>query len=123
MVRDPQFQEPDTSQAGLVAASELLCVLHRLPRCRAWLSRRGCAVQVRAGTGGDEAALFAMDLFRMYQRHVAAQGWRWEQLSLLETEVGPPSASLLLSTHSNQLYPFWPTWSMPNTIDMASIPR
>ena len=45
-------------------------------------------MQVRAGTGGDEAALFAMDLFRMYQRHVAAQqGWRWEQLSLLETEV------------------------------------
>ena len=43
--------------------------------------------QVRAGTGGDEAALFAMDLFRMYQRHVVAQGWRWEQLSLLETEV------------------------------------
>ncbi len=44
-------------------------------------------MKVRAGTGGDEAALFAMDLFRMYQRHVAAQGWRWEQLSLLETEA------------------------------------
>ena len=43
--------------------------------------------QVRAGTGGDEAALFAMDLWRMYQRHAGAQGWRWEQLSLLETEV------------------------------------
>ena len=53
-------------------------------------------MKVRAGTGGDEAALFAMDLFRMYQRHVAAQGWRWEQLSLLETEVGPIASVLLL---------------------------
>ena len=40
-----------------------------------------------------------MDLFRMYQRHVAAQGWRWEQLSLLETEV--PIMSSLCS-HNKQ---------------------
>ena len=35
-------------------------------------------VQVRAGTGGDEAALFASDLFRMYQRFAEAQRWRFE---------------------------------------------
>lgn len=35
-------------------------------------------MQVRAGTGGDEAALFASDLFRMYQRFAEAQRWRFE---------------------------------------------
>lgn len=44
-------------------------------------------VQVRGGTGGEEAALFALDLFRMYQRFAALKGWRWEQLALDITEV------------------------------------
>ena len=35
-------------------------------------------VQVRAGTGGEEAALFAMDLLRMYERLASVQGWRFE---------------------------------------------
>ena len=39
-------------------------------------------MQVRAGTGGDEAALFASDLFRMYQRFAEAQRWRFEVRSL-----------------------------------------
>ncbi|MBY0421877.1 MAG: peptide chain release factor 1, partial [Parvularculaceae bacterium] len=45
-------------------------------------------LEVRAGTGGDEAALFAGDLFRMYQRYVSLQGWRLEVLSLSEGEMG-----------------------------------
>ena len=36
------------------------------------------ALQVRAGTGGEEAALFAMDLLRMYERLAGVQGWRFE---------------------------------------------
>src|SRR5687768_4177522 len=45
-------------------------------------------LEVRAGTGGDEAALFAGDLFRMYQRYAQLQGWRVEIESISEGEVG-----------------------------------
>jgi peptide chain release factor 1 len=45
-------------------------------------------LEVRAGTGGDEAALFAADLFRMYQRYAAEQGWRFEVMSLSDGSAG-----------------------------------
>ncbi|MBC6983796.1 peptide chain release factor 1 [Caulobacter sp. 17J80-11] len=45
-------------------------------------------LEVRAGTGGDEAALFAGDLFRMYQRYASTRGWRVEIDSVTEGEVG-----------------------------------
>lgn len=45
-------------------------------------------LEVRAGTGGDEAALFAGDLFRMYQRYAATRGWRVEVESLSDGEMG-----------------------------------
>lgn len=45
-------------------------------------------LEVRAGTGGDEAALFAGDLFRMYQRYAELSGWKVEILSSSEGEVG-----------------------------------
>lgn len=45
-------------------------------------------LEVRAGTGGDEAALFAGDLFRMYQRYAALQGWRLEVEDASEGEMG-----------------------------------
>jgi len=45
-------------------------------------------LEVRAGTGGDEAALFAGDLFRMYQRYAVTQGWRVEVDSVSEGEMG-----------------------------------
>ncbi|WP_165185263.1 peptide chain release factor 1 [Caulobacter soli] len=45
-------------------------------------------LEVRAGTGGDEAALFAGDLFRMYQRYAQLQGWRVEIDSVSEGEMG-----------------------------------
>ena len=44
-------------------------------------------LEVRAGTGGDEAAIFAGDLFRMYQRYAQLQGWKVEVLSQSEAEV------------------------------------
>lgn len=49
---------------------------------------RGALIEIRAGTGGDEAALFAADLFRMYNRYVEAQRWRLEILSSSPTETG-----------------------------------
>ena len=45
-------------------------------------------LEVRAGTGGDEAALFAGDLFRMYTRFAERQGWKVELLSATESEAG-----------------------------------
>jgi peptide chain release factor 1 len=49
---------------------------------------RSAILEVRAGTGGDEAALFARDLLAMYQRYAALRGWRFELLSLAETDLG-----------------------------------
>ncbi len=49
---------------------------------------RNAILEVRAGTGGDEAALFAADLFRMYQRYAENHGWKFEPLSLADTEIG-----------------------------------
>jgi peptide chain release factor 1 len=49
---------------------------------------RNAILELRAGTGGEEAALFAADLFRMYQRYAALHGWRFEILDLSETGLG-----------------------------------
>lgn len=45
-------------------------------------------LEIRAGTGGDEAALFAGDLFRMYTRYAERQGWQIEMMSATDSEVG-----------------------------------
>ncbi|NIA71872.1 peptide chain release factor 1 [Pelagibius litoralis] len=49
---------------------------------------RNVILEVRAGTGGDEAALFAADLMRMYQRYAEQQGWRFELIDTSENELG-----------------------------------
>ncbi len=49
---------------------------------------RNAILEVRAGTGGEEAALFAADLFRMYQRHAEARGWKFELINVNETGIG-----------------------------------
>jgi peptide chain release factor 1 len=49
---------------------------------------RSAILEIRAGTGGDEAALFAGDLFRMYQRYADNQGWRVELISASSAEMG-----------------------------------
>jgi len=49
---------------------------------------KGAILEVRAGTGGDEAALFAGDLFRMYARYAALKGWSFDVLSQAEGSVG-----------------------------------
>ena len=49
---------------------------------------RNAILEIRAGTGGDEAALFAGDLFRMYERYAAERGWKVEVVSASEGEVG-----------------------------------
>ena len=45
-------------------------------------------MEIRAGTGGEEASLFALDLFNMYKRYALRQGWRFDVLDQSRTEVG-----------------------------------
>jgi peptide chain release factor 1 len=52
------------------------------------LDEHNVILEIRAGTGGDEAALFAGDLFRMYERYAALQGWKVEILSMSEGSKG-----------------------------------
>jgi peptide chain release factor 1 len=52
------------------------------------LDGRDTIVEIRAGTGGDEAALFAADLFRMFSRYAERRGWEVETLSLSEGNLG-----------------------------------
>ncbi len=49
---------------------------------------RNAILEIRAGTGGDEAALFAGDLFRMYERYAASQGWRFDTVSASDGDAG-----------------------------------
>jgi peptide chain release factor 1 len=79
----------DEEIAGLEAQLESLenrlkiLLLPRDPR-----DRRNVIMEVRAGTGGDEATIFAADLFRMYSRYAEGRGWEIEILSQNETGVG-----------------------------------
>jgi peptide chain release factor 1 len=52
------------------------------------LDEKNTIVEIRAGTGGEEAALFAADLARMYQRYAEARGWKMEMLSSNPTGIG-----------------------------------
>jgi peptide chain release factor 1 len=49
---------------------------------------KNAILEIRAGTGGEEAALFGADLFRMYQRYAAEHGWKFEVLEISETGLG-----------------------------------
>ena len=51
-------------------------------------NRTRCVMEIRAGTGGDEAALFARDLYEMYKHHAESKGWRTEILDHSPTELG-----------------------------------
>ena len=72
-------------RADLPAAERALAVA-MLPRDSA--DARPAMLEIRAGTGGDEAGLFAADLYRMYERFAAEQGWRVEMISANASELG-----------------------------------
>src|SRR5437588_496175 len=94
IVADPSA-EPELKE---MAAAESEEIRHRLPHAERALALRllprdaaddrAAMLEVRAGTGGDEAALFAGDLLRMYHRFAEAQGWRFELISASASEVG-----------------------------------
>ena len=52
------------------------------------VERKRCIVELRAGTGGDEAALFVRDLYEMYRRYGSEKGWNFELLDASPTELG-----------------------------------
>ncbi|HEX6617893.1 MAG TPA: peptide chain release factor 1 [Gemmatimonadales bacterium] len=89
--------EPDPELAALARADlarlqpEITTVaeeLHELLIPRDPHDDRDAIMEIRAGTGGDEAALFAADLYRMYQRYAERHGLRWEPLSLSDGTLG-----------------------------------
>ncbi|MCE3290480.1 MAG: peptide chain release factor 1, partial [Caulobacter sp.] len=92
MAADP---DPDISE---LARDELERLQDRLPEMERELAlmlapkdkdeNASAILEIRAGTGGDEAALFAGDLFRMYARYASLQGWRVEVDSVSEGEMG-----------------------------------
>ncbi len=69
-----------------IPEAERALALKLLPRDAA--DERAAMLEIRAGTGGDEAALFAGDLFRMYQRYAESRGWRVELISASPSEMG-----------------------------------
>ena len=69
-------------------ASELAEQVRRLLVPKDPLADRAAVVEIRAGTGGDEAGLFAGDLFRMYTRYAEERGWKVELVDVSEGEVG-----------------------------------
>ena len=90
MLSDPEMkamaeEELATLREALPEKERALAVA-LLPRDAA--DSKPAMLEIRAGTGGDEAALFAGDLYRMYERFAAEQGWRVEPVSMNASEVG-----------------------------------
>lgn len=90
MLRDPEMRAlAEEELPGLrarLAEAEHAVRLALLPRDAA--DGRPAMIEIRPGTGGEEAALFAADLLRMYQRYAEARGWRFEVLEEQATELG-----------------------------------
>jgi peptide chain release factor 1 len=84
-IREMAGEEFADLQSQLPKAERALA-LKLLPSDAA--DQRPAMLEIRAGTGGDEAALFAGDLFRMYQRYSETQGWKVELISASSAEVG-----------------------------------
>ncbi|MEW9854926.1 peptide chain release factor 1 [Novosphingobium sp. M1R2S20] len=91
------LQDPDPEMRALaeeeigrlreeLPEAERRLALAMLPRDAA--DQRPAMLEIRAGTGGDEAALFAADLYRMYERYAAEQGWRVEMISANASDIG-----------------------------------
>lgn len=79
---EEEFQELKESIPLLEKQVQVLL----LPKDEA--DEKNAILEVRAGTGGDEAALFAADLFRMYQRYSENHGWKFEIMEMSETGIG-----------------------------------
>ena len=96
-LKDAEAMAADPDMKAM-AEEEAAALKKRLPELERAVKRmllpkdaadeKNAILEIRAGTGGDEAALFAADLFRMYQRYAAEHGWRFEILELSDTGIG-----------------------------------
>jgi peptide chain release factor 1 len=90
MLRDPEMR--DMAQAELPALNEKRDALEERIRVallpKDAMDERSAILEIRAGAGGDEAAIFAGDLFRMYERYAALHGWKTEVISQSEGTMG-----------------------------------
>ena len=90
MLADPEMkalaeEELPALKAAIPEAEEALQIA-LLPKDAA--DTGSAIIEIRPGTGGDEAGLFAGDLLRMYQRYAEAKGWKFEIIELSEGELG-----------------------------------
>jgi peptide chain release factor 1 len=92
-----EIKSLETRRDGLLAEMKVLLV-PKDPN-----DEKNVVLEIRAGTGGDEAALFAAELFRMYNKFAERQGWRVEVLSTNETGVGGLK-ELIASIEGRQVY-------------------
>ena len=90
LLTDPEMHE--LAEAELRTLKEQIPALEHeirialLPKDAA--DERAAILEIRPAAGGDEAALFAADLFAMYQHYAETRGWRWEILEYNDTELG-----------------------------------
>jgi len=90
LLADPEMRAlaEEEMATGAARLAELELELTRLLLPRDPDDERGVFLEIRAGTGGDESALFAADLFRMYSRFAERRRWKVELLSVSESELG-----------------------------------
>lgn len=92
------MMDGDDAEMAALAEEEYYALKKRLPQLEAEMARMllpkdkddaaDAVLEIRAGTGGDEAALFAGDLFAMYKRYAEKQGWSFEVISESEGDAG-----------------------------------
>ena len=90
LLSDPEMKEMAEAESRELRARvprlEQALQIMLLPKDAA--DDKNAILEVRAGTGGDEASLFAAELFRMYQRYAEARRWKFEVLSISDNELG-----------------------------------
>ncbi|PIR31654.1 MAG: peptide chain release factor 1 [Alphaproteobacteria bacterium CG11_big_fil_rev_8_21_14_0_20_44_7] len=103
LMSDPEMK--DLAEEEYYTAKERLTELEQqikvelLPKDEA--DERNAILEVRAGAGGDEAGLFAADLFRMYTRYAETQGWKVEILNISESGIGSYKEASAMVTGKN----------------------
>ncbi len=95
---DAMLADEDDAEMRAMAEEEQRTLQARLPELARQVQlmllpkdeadSKNAILEVRAGTGGDEAGLFAADLFRMYQRYAETRKWKFEVMSVSETGIG-----------------------------------
>lgn len=95
LLEDPEYRplaQAEQAQAEQAQAQQELArleaTLRTLLRPKDPMEGKNVFLEIRAGVGGEEAALFAADLYRMYAMYGEKQGWKWEVVSTNQTELG-----------------------------------